>query len=148
MVKQESTTLTHLEDSIEWIQVITLDSKNRLFIWTEWKKFFPELSEVKLLFSGNYAIILSKSIYEDYFKDPELIIHTIQIDKNSRILFPKNFLSAYSIVLEKQAYLIGKGNHIEIYFQKEKFEEMKNRALQAATQLQVNLLLTSKNNKV
>lgn len=141
MVNQESITSSDLKKPIEWIQVASIDSKNRFFIWSEWKENFPESSEIILLYTGNYAIIVSKSIFYNLDIHPELIVHTTQVDKNSRILLPKNFLKSYDITPERQVYIIGKGNHIELYFQKEKFEETKNRALQAAIQFQVNLVL-------
>jgi DNA-binding transcriptional regulator/RsmH inhibitor MraZ len=93
------------------------------------------------LYVWNYAIVVNKWIFDNFTLNPELIIHTVQVDKSNRILLPKNFLTTYGIDPEDYVYVIGKWNHIELYFQKEKFEETKNRAIQAATQFQVNLVL-------
>ena len=141
MVNLESTPSSGTKKSIEGIQVLTLDSKNRFFIWKDWKEFFPESTEIKLLNAWDYAIIVSKSIFENSPQNPELIVHTTQVDKNNRILLPKNFLAASTIVPEAHIYIIWKWNHLEIYFQKDKFEATKHRAIQAATQLQTHLVL-------
>lgn len=141
MLKQEIPTSLGNKKIIEGIHVVSLDSKNRFAIWAEWKEYFPEWSEIKLLYVWNYAIVVNKWIFDNFTLNPELIIHTVQVDKNNRILLPKNFLTTYGIDPEDYVYVIGKWNHIELYFQKEKFEETKNRAIQAATQFQVNLVL-------
>lgn len=129
---------------LEWIHPITLDDKNRIHIPGEWHEYFANHRTIKLLYTGKYGIMVSESIFNEQAANPSLIVYTVLIDNTFRLLIPSLFQRTYGITLEKDVNLIGKWNHIEIYFNVDIFNKMRNLALQAAIQFQIELIQNQK----
>lgn len=96
------------------------------------------------MYTGNFALLVKKSIFKQHIEawiiDPELIINTTKIDKIGRVIIPHNFIKAFNIVTEENIALFWKDNHIELYFEKDKYSIRKSRALQSAVKFQIELL--------
>jgi DNA-binding transcriptional regulator/RsmH inhibitor MraZ len=132
---------------LEWIHSTVVDDKHRIRIPSEWQEYFWDNRSIKILYTGHYGIVISQKVFDEYNTNPALIIHTVNIDESFRFLISVNFQKTYWVSLEETVFLIGKWNHMEVHFSKEKFEETKNRALQAAVALQVELIQNQKNIK-
>lgn len=140
MLSQES--ITH--QNIEWIFIVAFDDKHRFTMPTDWRNNFSVNEELVLMYTGNFALLVKKSIFKQHIEawiiDPELIINTTKIDKIGRVIIPHNFIKAFNIATEENIALFWKDNHIELYFEKDKYSIRKSRALQAAVKFQVELL--------
>lgn len=136
---QKIDSLSHFQQ-LEGIYSIKLDSKNRIQIPKNWQPFFWENEPLVLLYTGEYGILITKKELANFAPKSELIVHTKHIDMGYRFLISANFLKVHGIIREENIFLVGKWNHIEVYFSSKDLENTKIRSMQSAIALQVELI--------
>ncbi len=72
-----------------------MDDKHRIRVPHEWQEYFRENRTIKLLYTGQYGIIVTQEVFDFYPTNPELIIHTEEIDNTNRFLIPAHFQKAF-----------------------------------------------------
>jgi hypothetical protein len=143
MITQESHTLLESISSIRGFDIASLDAKHR-FSLGKWAKNYPPGSELILIYAGDFAILIGKNIFDNYSEISNLIPHPAHVDDQYRVLLPKNFLHWHSIVLEENIYLLGKWNHLVLYFSKESYNKTPEAmSVMAAKQLEISLVLNT-----
>ncbi len=72
-----------------------MDDKHRVRIPHEWQEYFREHKTIKLFYTGQYGIMVSREVFDSYPANSELIIHTEDIDTTNRFLIPSHFQKAF-----------------------------------------------------
>lgn len=151
MITQESHTLSESITSIAGFDIVTPDAKHR-FSLGKWAKYYPPGAEIILIYAGDFAILIEKNIFDNYSEMSDnhseisyLISHLAHVDEHNRVLLPKNFLHWHSIILEENIYILGKWNHLVLYFSKDNYNKTPEAmSVMAAKQLEVSLVLSHK----
>lgn len=131
-------TVEHIVDTrIYGIHKVKPDGKKRISIPTEWRELFKPNSLAHILHTWQYLFIIPAHLHQ---WSPDSIVHTHQIDDTWRILIGDKLLDAFDIQLSEQISLIGKWNHIELYYDETKANEAISRARQAAIEFQAKLI--------
>lgn len=120
------------------IKTVIPDKKGRITVPTEWRNTLKPNTSVILLSTGNYLLIIPKQYYQQ--TDSDLIAIEEGIDGSGRILIGKGVKESFSIKLEDVVWMIGRWNHLEVYFQHDKFQNAIKRSRQAAIVFQAKLI--------
>ena len=123
--------------AIYGIQKVKMDGKKRIAIPTKWRELLKPGSYVHILNTWHYLIIIPKHLHTS---DPDSIVHEYQIENNGRVLIWKALLKAFGIEMDREVFLIGKWNHIELYWDKGKIEEAISRSQKAVNNFQASLI--------
>jgi DNA-binding transcriptional regulator/RsmH inhibitor MraZ len=131
-------TTEHIVDTtIYGIHKVKPDNKKRISIPTEWRELLRPGCFVHILNTWQYLMIVPEYLYKG---DPDNIIHRQQISDDGRILIWNKFLDAFDIKIGKKVSLIGKWNHIELYWDESKLKEAISRSQQVASHFQAKII--------
>ncbi len=125
------------EMRIYGIHKVNPDNKKRITIPMEWRVLLKPKSVANILYTWQCLIIIPAYLHQ---WDPDSIVHKHTIDNTGRILIGDKLLNAFDIKMINQVSLIGKWNHIELYWDQSKVKEAVSRAMQAAMEFQAKLI--------